>query len=96
MRMTMLKALAAATVAAALLLPASQAQALTPAASSGIAAAADQIGSIEKTRLVQVCRTFWNGYRWVKRCRWVTVYSGPYQGPCGPYYYRGRYYRGRC
>ena len=89
MRTTMMNALGVAAVAAALLLPTPRAQALTPGSASGMAAAAGQIDSVEKARMVYVCRNYWNGYRWVRRCRYVAVYEGPYYGPTGPYYYRG-------
>jgi len=93
MRTTIITALAAAAVATALFLPTQRAEAITPAR---IAAAADAISHVEKTRAVWVCRRFWNGYRWVRRCRWVNVYyGGPYYyGPSyGPYYGYGPYYR---
>lgn len=92
MRTMVLKALAAAAVTAALFAPMPHAAAMTPAR---IAAAADMVNQVEKARMVRVCRNVWNGYRWVTRCRWVAVYSGPYYGPHGPYYYRGNHgYRG--
>ena len=95
MRSTMIKALVLGALAAALLLPANRAEAATIPGVSGIALAAEQLDAVDKVRQVWVCRNYWNGYRWVRRCRWVTVYYGPYYGPQGPYYYRGgrRYWR---
>ncbi|MFN3656307.1 MAG: hypothetical protein ACK4UO_03495 [Pseudolabrys sp.] len=100
MRTKMMLTLAAAAVAAALLLPAPRAQAVTLPAPSGIGAAAEQVDPVEKARSVYVCRRYWNGYRWVRRCRWVNVrpyyygpgpyYAPPYYGPYRPY---RRYYR---
>ncbi|MCK9919287.1 hypothetical protein MXD81_60170 [Microbacteriaceae bacterium K1510] len=91
MRTLLIKVLAAVAVTAACLTPVPRAEAMTPAR---IAAAADMINHVEKTRVVRVCRRYWNGWTWITRCHWVNVYSGPYYGAHGPYYYRGYHYRG--
>ena len=96
MRTRMMLTLAAFAVGAALLLPAPRAQAVTLPAPSAIGTAAVQVDPVEKAS-GYVCRRYWNGYVWVRRCFYR--YGGPYYGPSyGPYYrpyyrpYRPYYY----
>jgi len=81
MRKTLLAVAAAATLCAAGALTADRAEAMTLPLPAGIATAIGQTSSVDQARYV--CRSHWNGFRWVRHCFWR---PGPYWG--GPYYNR--------
>jgi len=58
-------------------------------------AAGGVVGAIDQTKPVQpaayVCRSWWNGYRRVRRCFWRPGYRYRYWGPRRRYW-RHRYY----
>lgn len=86
MRKFALTIAAAATLAAAGSLLASRAEAMTATAPAGLGAAVDEARLAES--IAYVCRNYWNGYRWVRRCYYTRPYYRPYR-----YYRRHRYYR---
>jgi hypothetical protein len=89
MRTGLSLSLAASLVAAALLLPAGHAGAVSLPGAAQVPEAAQDISSVEQARTV--CRRWWNGYRWRQRCWWVAPYG--YYGPRPHHRRPGYYYR---
>jgi hypothetical protein len=86
MRKFALTIAAASVIVAAGSLLAPRAQAMTAPAPAGLGAAIDESRLTED--VAYVCRRWWNGYRWVRSCRYRPSYYG-YR----PYRHRYRYYR---
>lgn len=82
--------LAVGAVAAALLMSAPAANALTLPAPAGLAGAGEAANPIEQVRTV--CRSYWNGYRWRQRCYRTYPHYG-YRYGYRPYRYGYRSYR---
>lgn len=100
MRRLLVAAAAALSIAAASSLVAGRAEAM-PLPGVGALAAVGQDGLVQDVRTI--CRTVWNGWRWVQSCYWVPgprrfygppryYRPQPYYYPPEPYYYRPRPY----
>jgi predicted secreted protein len=88
MRTGLSLSLAAGAVALALLAPVKGADAASLPGASQLPAAAQDIGSVEQAR--NVCRRYFDGYRWRQRCWWA---PGPRYDHWGSRRWRYRHHR---
>jgi hypothetical protein len=88
MRRLIVAVAAAVTLFAASSLVSGRAEAMPLPGAAGLGAAG-QNGLVQDVRTV--CRTVWNGWRYVQSCYWV---PGPRYYAPRPYYYGGPYRRG--
>lgn len=86
MRRMMIAAATAAVLAGAGMLAGGSAQAMTMPGASALASASADNSAVQDVRLV--CRRYWNGYFWARRC----FETGPRFYPAPRRYYRPRVY----